>query len=46
MRGRPTTWKIIEQGPVMVVVGFGWGLFTYFALASQFSRSGRRLAVD
>ena len=35
--GRPTIWMIVGQGPIVLVVGAGWGLFGHFTLRYLFS---------
>ena len=35
--GRPTIWIIVGQGPTVLAVGAGWGLFGIFTLIYPFS---------
>ena len=35
--GRPTIWMIVGQGPIVLVVGAGRGLFGHFTLRYLFS---------
>ena len=48
--GRPTFWMIVGQGPIMLAVGAGGGLFGHFnfplSFLSSLSLSGRRLDID
>ena len=43
VRGRPTIWMIVGQGPIAFAVGAGWGLFGHFysplSFLSSFSLS-------
>ena len=35
--GRPTIWMIVGQGPIVLAVGAGGGLFGHFTLLYNFS---------
>ena len=35
--GRPTIWMTVGQGPIVLAVGAGWGLFGHFYSSLSFS---------
>ena len=44
--GRPTIWMIVGQGPIVLAVGTGGGLFGHFYSPLYLPLSGRRPDID